>query len=230
MSLKPPKKSDLNKSWMKGRRDKPKKIQPEYHLIVTEGTNTEPAYFQAVKDVINSQYRGRIQLDIFGEGDNTLNLFEKAKNRVDANPNGYGHVWLVYDTDDFPAEDIDKTAVLCEQSTTTETEYHAIWSNQCMELWFLLHFGYMHSDLHRTQYWPKLSDWLNGISAGDYHKNRNDMYEVLRPFMDFAITNAKRLDAANQGKPPSKSAPGTKVYVLVEKLRPYLIIHENGEA
>ena len=33
MSLKPPKKSDLDKGWMKARRDKPKKIQPEYHLI-----------------------------------------------------------------------------------------------------------------------------------------------------------------------------------------------------
>lgn len=42
MSLKPPKKSDLDKSWMKARRDKPKKIQPEYHLIITEGTDTEP--------------------------------------------------------------------------------------------------------------------------------------------------------------------------------------------
>ncbi len=37
MSLKPPKKSDLDKTWMKARRDKPKKIQPEYHLIITEG-------------------------------------------------------------------------------------------------------------------------------------------------------------------------------------------------
>lgn len=36
MSLKPRKKSDLDKSWMKKRRDKPIKIQPEYHLIVTE--------------------------------------------------------------------------------------------------------------------------------------------------------------------------------------------------
>ncbi|WP_330637594.1 hypothetical protein [Enterocloster lavalensis] len=44
MSLKPLKKSDMNKEWMRTRRDKPRKIQPEYHLIVTEGTNTEPAY------------------------------------------------------------------------------------------------------------------------------------------------------------------------------------------
>ena len=38
MSLKPPKKSDLGKSWMKPRRDKNILIRPEYHLIVTEGT------------------------------------------------------------------------------------------------------------------------------------------------------------------------------------------------
>ena len=34
MSLKPDKKSDLNKGWMKKRRDKPIRIQPEYDLIV----------------------------------------------------------------------------------------------------------------------------------------------------------------------------------------------------
>ena len=56
MSLKPPKKSDLGKSWMKPRRDKNILIRPEYHLIVTEGTETEPQYFEAIRDIINSQY------------------------------------------------------------------------------------------------------------------------------------------------------------------------------
>ena len=79
MSLKPPKKSDLNKSWMKPKPDRNLKIQPEYHLIVSEGTNTEPAYFEAIRDIINHQYREKIQLKIFGEGDNTLRLFWNAK-------------------------------------------------------------------------------------------------------------------------------------------------------
>ena len=35
MSLKPPKKSDLGKCWMKNRRDKARMIQPEYHLIAS---------------------------------------------------------------------------------------------------------------------------------------------------------------------------------------------------
>ena len=38
---------------MKKRLDRAIKIQPEYHLIVTEGTDTEPEYFGSIKDVIN---------------------------------------------------------------------------------------------------------------------------------------------------------------------------------
>lgn len=96
MSLKPPKKSDLGKSWMKPRRDKNILIRPEYHLIVTEGTETEPQYFEAIRDIINSQYRDKIQLDVHGAGDNTLSLLDKAMNLVRSNPNGYKHVWIVF--------------------------------------------------------------------------------------------------------------------------------------
>ena len=70
MSLKPPKKSDMGKNWMKPRRDKSILLRPEYHLIVTEGTATEPQYFEAVRDIINRQYRDKIQLDVYGEGNN----------------------------------------------------------------------------------------------------------------------------------------------------------------
>ena len=127
MSLKPPKKSDLGKSWMKPRRDKNILICPEYHLIVTEGTETEPQYFEAIRTIINSQYRDKIQLDIHGAGDNTLSLLDKAMNLVMNNPNGYKHVWIVYDTDDFPAKRINKTNELCINISTEETQYHAIW-------------------------------------------------------------------------------------------------------
>ncbi len=222
MSKKPAKKSDLGKAWMTPRRDRAKKIMPEYHLIVTEGTKTEPAYFRSVRDIINGKYRHRIQLDIIGEGDNTLGLFEKAKSRSLQNPNGYKHVWVVFDTDDFPAEHIDRTAALCQKNSTAETAYHAIWSNQCFELWFLLHFDYVHADLHRHSYRSKLNENLRKLEAGDYSKSRTDMYQLLRPFLDTAINNAKRLDQVNQGKRPSQAAPGTNVFQLMEKLKPYL--------
>jgi len=222
MSLKPPKKGDLDKSWMKKRQDKKIKIHPEYHLIVTEGTETEPEYFKAIKDVIERQYPEKIHLEIHGEGDNTLSLFEKALSLAKKSPNGYKHVWIVYDTDDFPADHINRTSDLCSQYTTDETKYHAIWSNQCIELWFLLHFSFFQSDIHRKDYWPKLSDHLNKLNAGDYNKHREDMYRILYPYIDTAIRNAKKLEKINDGKPPASSAPGTKVYELIEKLKPYL--------
>lgn len=222
MSLKPPKKSDLNKSWMKKKPDRVIKIHPEYHLIVTEGTDTEPAYFGAIKEIINKRYPEKIHLDVSGEGDNTISLFGRAKLLAGNNSNVYKHVWIVYDTDDFPADHIDRVLQLCVENSTEETTFHAIWSNQCIELWFLLHFSFMQSDIHRTEYWPKLTEHLKQIGAGEYMKNRKDMYQILYPYMNYAIGNAKRLNALNEGKLPSKAAPGTKVYELIEVLKPYL--------
>lgn len=222
MSLKPPKKSDLNKSWMKKKPDRVIKIHPEYHLIVTEGTDTEPAYFGTIKDIINKRYPEKIHLDVSGEGDNTISLFGRAKLLAGNNSNVYKHVWIVYDTDDFPADHIDRVLQLCVENSTEETTFHAIWSNQCIELWFLLHFSFMQSDIHRTEYWPKLTEHLKQIGAGEYMKNRKDMYQILYPYMNYAIGNAKRLNVLNEGKLPSKAAPGTKVYELIEVLKPYL--------
>lgn len=81
----------------------------------------------------------------------------------------------------------------------------------------------MQSDIHRVEYWPKLTERFKQIGAGEYEKNRKDIYKILRPYMECAIANAKRLNALNEGKAPSKAAPGTKVYELIEILRPYLI-------
>lgn len=222
MSLKPPKKSDLNKEWMKKRLDREIRIQPEFHLIVTEGTKTEPQYFESIKAIINANYRDKIHLDIFGEGDNTLGLLERAKRRAKDNVNTYKHVWLVYDTDDFPADHINRTALECESLSTEETTYHPVWSNQCIELWYLLHFSFMQSDIHRSEYWPKLDALLTSIGAGKYKKDRPDMYDILKPYMDAAIANAKSLDNINKGCMPTQAAPGTKIYTLIEKLKPYL--------
>lgn len=222
MSLKPPKKSDSKKTWIQPRRDRAKIMQPEYHLIISEGEKTEPAYFNAICDAINEQYKNRIHLEVYGEGDNTLGLLNAAQKRVGSSPNFYRHVWVIYDTDDFPVQHINATAERCESLSTEDIIYHAIWSNQCIELWFLLHFSYMHSDLHRKEYGQKLSSYLRKLKKGEYKKNREDMYEILYSKMDTAIENAKRLNDANGGKLPSESAPGTKVYELIETLKPYL--------
>jgi len=224
MSLKPTKKSDLDKGWMKRRNFSTNKvgINPEYHLIFTEGTDTEPKYFEAIKNKINSKFKDKISLVIEGAGDNTVSLFNKAKEKAENDPNGFKHVWIVYDTDEFPPERINSTAQLCKKNTTNEIMYHAIWSNQCIELWFLLHFGFYHSDIHRSEYWPKLTEHLCGLGYGKYSKERDDMYDILEPYMETAINNAEKLATINKGKTPADSAPGTEVYQIIKKLKPFL--------
>lgn len=140
---------------------------------------TEPPYFRALGAVINKTYPDRIHIEVEGEGMNTLSLYAKAKDLAAKSANGYRHIWVVYDTDDFPAAHIDETARLCEADSNDETTYHAIWSNQCVELWFLLHFSFMQSNLYRSEYWPKLTDILKSLGEGEYQKNRDDMYYIL---------------------------------------------------
>lgn len=67
---------------------------------------------------------------------------------------------------------------------------------------------------------PKKSD-----AGKSWMKQRQDRKIRLQPeyhLMDMAIKNARLLDAENEGKPPADAAPGTKVFELIEKLKPYL--------
>jgi hypothetical protein len=206
------KKSDLNKGWVKPRRDRKIPPDPEYHLIVTEGIKTEPNYFEGLKQEINLKFPNKIMIVIEGQGDNTLSLLKRAEKLVFDDPNPIKHVWLVYDKDSFPPADFDNTAVRCGDISDNGVEYHALWSNECIELWFLLHFEYLQSALCRNDYYPKLSKHLKF----KYEKNNEDIYKLLRQSMQTAIRNAKKLEELHNGFPPSKCSPGTNAYKIFE--------------
>ena len=222
MSMKPRKKSDSQKKWMTDRRDRRIIIAPEYHLIVTEGTKTEPQYFDGLKKDINNLYKGRISIVIegVGQGANTLTLLERAQKIVEKEPDKYKHVWLVYDKDDFPKDDFDNTYFKCKSLSGNgdSVMYHALWSNECIEYWFLLHYLSLDAALHRNEYYPKLTECL----GSKYEKNREDIYSLLKPNIKKAIDNAKRIEANNNGLPPSQCTPGTTVYEIFEILESYL--------
>lgn len=48
-------------------------------------------------------------------------------------------VWLMYDKDDFPLDDFDNTQYSA-LSRKDIRKYKVAWSNECIELWFVLHF------------------------------------------------------------------------------------------
>lgn len=220
MTMKPPKKSDIKKQWRKNRRDNYRMVAPEYHLIVTEGVKTEPLYFEGLKRDINCNYRGRVSIEIkgVGQGANTLSLLEYAQKLVAQSHEEYKHVWLVYDKDDFPKDDFDNTYFKCEALSNDAVTYHALWSNECIEYWFLLHYNPLNAALHRNQYYPMLTNHI----GSPYTKNRKDIYDILKPNLKTAISTAKSIYSQYGGLPPSKCMPGTTVYQIFEKLESYL--------
>lgn len=206
---------------------KPRIILPERHLFVTEGTKTEPNYLRGLVNLICEHFGplAKRQFDINGEGDNTLTLLQKAESYQHNGADDYQHIWIIYDKDDFPPDAFDNTMKRCDainkrfQSEGRDTRFHAIWSNQCVELWFVLHFGYLQSDIDRSQY----RDTLSRHIGRHYEKNDNEIFKILHPNLDRAIRNAKRLMSNYPVElPPSQKAPATNMYELVEYLREYI--------
>lgn len=172
-----------------------------------------------------TRHTGKKQFQIIGEGDNTLNLLQKAEDYHQNEADNYQHIWIIFDKDDFPADAFDNTSNRCDainkryQDEQRDTRFHAIWSNQCIELWFLLHFDYLQPDIDRNQYY----DILSAHIRPRYEKNDPKIFETLLPNLDKAIKHAKRLMRNYPVEsPPSQKAPATNFYELIEHLRGYL--------
>lgn len=225
----------------KKRKEGSRLVQPERYLIICEGKKTEPYYFEGIKKRIEKKYDKRIKerinitshptIKIKGTGRNTLSLLDYAKTIIEQEKKQnrvYDHVWLVYDLDDFPLDNFDNTAYSVKsmnENNNISAKWHVAQSNQCIEIWFLLHFNYYNSDIHRTEYFEKLSDIFKEYELDKYEKNNEDIFEILIQYgnLEDAINNAKRLYKENEGQPPSKMAPATKVYELVEILKPHML-------
>ncbi len=86
----------------------------------------------------------------------------------------------------------------------------------------ILHFAYVDSALDRGSYIPILTRYLRAERLDKYEKNRADMFDVLKGRIRLAISNAEKLEEANDGCAPADSNPGTTVHLLVKELLPYL--------
>ena len=90
----------------------------------------------------------------------TMRVIGKAEKYVKKNKLEKGQIWCVYDKDSFPAKDFNGVVHRAEQlnQINPDIQYHAAWSNECIEFWFMLHFAYYVSNNHRTEYIKFLND------------------------------------------------------------------------
>ena len=220
MSLKSKKASDQRKINEKMQRRKKELLDdlPLFTYIICEGVKTEPNYISGFANLINNKYRDMSsgkRIIVKGTGMNTRSLLSYARKQVDKEFPQATVVWLVYDKDDFPYDDFDNTQFSAETRRDAR-QYKVAWSNECIELWFVLHFREIAANTGRDQYRQILKQYFN------YEKNQSDIYDVLKDNSTLAIQRAKRLYASYGDLPPSQRFPATRVFEIVEELQQYL--------
>ena len=170
-------------NWKKKRKQEYLEKKEFRYYIFCEGQATEPKYFQGFKRYIedNPIYRDMVLIEIEGCQAETMRVIGRAEEYVRDNKIAKGEIWCVYDKDSFPSSDVNgvvqRTQVLNQKNPNIQ--YHAAWSNECIEFWFMLHFAYYTSNNHRSEYVKFLNEKFQELGIGKYEKNMNNIFEIL---------------------------------------------------
>ena len=213
------KSNDQDKVWFRRQNTRrPERDIPikKTFLIYCEGENTEPEYFGSFPVTTETEVitvgLGSSRVALVKEVIELIANIEKDNDR---------EIWVVLDRDvkyynkEQGDKDFNNAIKLAEQN-----EIKCAYSNDCFELWFLLHDEYLESALHRSQFYEKLSNKF-GFNYEKYGKGKDFAKSLYPMFVDrlpFAIRNAKRLYSVQHDKEYHLQNPCTTVYQLVEAL------------
>ena len=152
----------------------------------------------------------------------------------------------------FDKDDLDQNETTAKRfeeafSVAAANDINIAYSNECFELWLLLHFVNVNNSkpIPRkvTEDFDK-SSCLYGMLEAAINKGRTPEQQIIydhahhsKPFISVeglidiiiksgdeakAIERAEALDASQQGKKPIEANPNTTVYKLVKELREWL--------
>lgn len=192
-------------------------------LIVCEGKNTEPSYFQ--------QFRlTSATVKAIGEGHNTISLVERAKQLAKDNENKYDQVWCVFDKDAFNSNDFNNAV-----SSDNGTDFRVAYSNQAFEYWIILHFedhqgGAMNRQLYNDKINKLLKPFKVNYDGEDSKIITEEIFNLLmgvdkktnKDRTQLAIKRAERNYNQHDHSNPSKEESTTTVFKLVSELLKYL--------
>ncbi len=137
---------------------------------------------------------------------------EAAKHKISKKDND--QIWCVFDVDDFYKNN--KTELEKALKKAESKNIKIAYSNQCFELWFMLHFEQISTAIDRKNYEEKLQKFLKKIGV-NYEKNMRGLFSVLLPHQEEAIKRAKKFFTNR-----IDSNPSTSVFTLVEELNKFL--------
>lgn len=178
-------------------------------LIVCEGENTEPEYFNAFRLTSAT-------VKAIGKGLGTMSLVREAisvREQEKQKGKSFNLCWVVFDKDEY--QDFDEAIEFAKKNG-----FEVAYSNQAFELWFLLHFKKYSGKLHRREY-PKLLEKHLGLPYSKQEGFATMLFQRLLPYQSAAIINAETIIAETQGIKPSLAESSTTVHNLVKQLNEY---------
>ena len=181
-------------------------------LIICEGVNTEPDYFNAFRLTSAS-------VKALGKGLNTIKLVQEAiiiRNEERKKGHVFDQYWVVFDKDDFSNHDFNEAIRLAESNG-----FQVAYSNQAFEYWFLLHFNMYRGYIHRNDYEQMLSQQMKvRYNKKGYFTTK--IYGLLLPYQQEAISRARKILAEFGNTPPPQAISSTTVFKLVEELNRFI--------
>jgi RloB-like protein len=212
--------NDQTKPWAKRSSSKRREIIDRSikntFLICCEGENTEPIYFKSFPVTTETK------VEAIGFGMSKTALVEKVLKLIEGKEQDQDQqIWVVFDRDvtydnvQQDNQDFDNAIKLANKKNIK-----CAYSNDCFELWFVLHDEYLTSAMHRTQLYDKLSQKLqcNYETKGKKEDYSKSLYQKYLSKQKIAIQNAKRLYELHTGKKHHEQNPCTTVYELVREL------------
>lgn len=224
--MKPIKKTNQDAPWNKRNNIKRERISAKdpfnTFMIYCEGANTEPEYFKSFPVRTTDT-----EVIAIGTGRSRTSLIEHVISKE--NPKRIKEkstqIWVVFDRDiqyhDNEDEDFNNAIELAEKNNI-----RVAYSNDCFELWFLLHRNYYNTQMHRKQIYEILSNWLGNNYAKDGKQKGMGatLYHLFFKEQQNAIKNAQKSHISLIDKKPCHQNPCTTVYKLVEELNKCLRI------
>lgn len=206
-------------------RDEPTKLKKAKFLIICEGENTEPSYFNQFKLTY-------ADIESIGEGYNTISLVNRAIEIVKTKKQRgkkYNQVWCVFDKDDFLDYNFNEAIRKAEVNNMK-----VAFSNQAFEYWIILHFqdhqgGKMHRDFYNEIINSHLRQFNLYFDRDGSKHITEEIFEVLqsklknrkRSRQENAINRAKRIFEEKENESPAKSESNTSVYKLIKEIMKY---------
>ncbi|MUG87274.1 hypothetical protein GNP92_13105 [Paenibacillus timonensis] len=195
---------------------KRKLIRPlPFFIIVCEGEVTEDDYFKSFPYYHSLGYGvfSHKAVHVEAGAGQHMKVVEKAELVYKKYCKEFGairpaEVWCVFDCDN------DLESLIKAVKLAGKKGFNAIYSIQCFELWYVLHFQNLTSSIDKREYDRKISNALKI----EYTHGTRGMYELLKSSQDQAINMAERIWSEKNQQGKSFEEPITNVHKLVVAL------------